>query len=109
MTTATPSTSPVASQDAPARSAKPVAARPDAKPDEPAVPVPQPTAEPKPVVEAKPVVDKPAAPTQVNAMLLRDQLTHKKVTQVRYLSRKPHTVPAAWLNPMFLARNPVLE
>ena len=54
-------------------------------------------------------VDKPAAPTQVNAMLLRDQLTHKKVTQVRYLSRKPHTVPAAWLNPMFLARNPVLE
>jgi hypothetical protein len=54
-------------------------------------------------------MDKPAAPTQVNAMLLRDQLTNKKVTQVRYLSRKPHTVPAAWLNPMFLARNPVLE
>jgi hypothetical protein len=54
-------------------------------------------------------MDKPAAPTQVNAMLLRDQLTNKKVTQVRYLSRKPQTVPAAWLNPMFLARNPVLE
>ena len=54
-------------------------------------------------------MDKPAAPTQVNAMLLRDQLTNKKVTQVRYLSRKPHTVPPAWLNPMFLARNPVLE
>ena len=54
-------------------------------------------------------MDKPAAPTMVTAMVLRDQLTNKKETQVRYLARKEHTVPEAWLNPMFLARNPVLE
>jgi Outer membrane lipoprotein-sorting protein len=59
--------------------------------------------------EARFVVDKPAAPTAVTAMLLRDQLTNKKETQVRYLTRKEHTVPEAWLNPMFLARNPSLE
>ena len=59
--------------------------------------------------QARFVMDRPAAPTAVNAMLLRDQLTNKKETQVRYLSRKEHTVPEAWLNPMFLARNPALE
>ena len=45
----------------------------------------------------------------VTEMLLRDQLTNKKETQVRYLARKERTVPEAWLNPMFLARNPALE
>src|ERR1017187_5316163 len=55
------------------------------------------------------VMDKPAAPTEVTEMLLSDQLTSKKETQVRYLARKEHTVPEAWLNPMFLARNPSLE
>lgn len=55
------------------------------------------------------VMDKPAAPTAVTEMLLSDQLTSKKETQVRYLARKEHTVPEAWLNPMFLARNPALE
>ncbi len=59
--------------------------------------------------QARFVMDKPAAPTSVTAMLLRDQLTNKKETQVRYLGRKEHTVPEAWLNPMFLARNPALE
>lgn len=59
--------------------------------------------------QARFVMDKTAAPTAVTAMLLRDQLTNKKETQVRYLSRKEHTVPEAWLNPMFLARNPALE
>jgi Outer membrane lipoprotein-sorting protein len=59
--------------------------------------------------QARFVVDKPAAPTAVTAMLLRDQLTNKKETQVRYLDRKPHTVPESWLNPMFLARNPSLD
>jgi hypothetical protein len=59
--------------------------------------------------QARFVMDKPAAPTAVTEMLLRDQLTNKKETQVRYLSRKPHTVPEVWLNPMFLARNPALE
>ena len=50
-----------------------------------------------------------SAPTAVTEMWLRDQLTNKKETQVRYLARKEHTVPEAWLNPMFLARNPALE
>jgi hypothetical protein len=59
--------------------------------------------------QARFVLDKPAAPTMVTAMLLRDQLTNRKETQVRYLDRKPHTVPETWLNPMFLARNPALE
>jgi hypothetical protein len=59
--------------------------------------------------QARFVMDKTAAPTSVTAMLLRDQLTNKKETQVRYLARKEHTVPEAWLNPMFLARNPALE
>src|SRR5450631_2690665 len=59
--------------------------------------------------QARFVMDKPAAPTTVTEMLLRDQLTNKKETQVRYLDRKEHTVPEAWLNPMFLARNPTLE
>ena len=59
--------------------------------------------------QARFVMDKATAPTAVTAMLLRDQLTNKKETQVRYLARKEHTVPEAWLNPMFLARNPALE
>jgi outer membrane lipoprotein-sorting protein len=59
--------------------------------------------------QARFVMDKVAAPTAVTEMLLRDQLTNKKETQVRYLSRKEKSVPEAWLNPMFLARNPTLE
>jgi hypothetical protein len=59
--------------------------------------------------QARFVMDKPAQPTTVTAMMLRDQLTNKKETQVRYVARKEHTVPEAWLNPMFLARNPSLE
>ena len=59
--------------------------------------------------QARFVMDKATAPTAVTAMLLRDQLTNKKETQVRYLARKEHTVPEAWLNPMFLARNSALE
>ena len=59
--------------------------------------------------QARFVMDKPAAPTAVTEMLLRDQLTNKKETQVRYLNRKEKTVPEAWLNPMFLARNPALD
>ena len=55
------------------------------------------------------VMDKQAAPTAVTEMLLSDELTNKKETKVRYLGRKEHTVPEAWLNPMFLARNPALE
>ena len=59
--------------------------------------------------QARFVMDKPGAPTAVTEMLLRDQLTNKKETQVRYLNRKEKTVPEAWLNPMFLARNPALD
>ena len=55
------------------------------------------------------VLDKPAAPTRVDAMLLTDELGGGKQTRVRYLSRQPREVPAQWLNPMFLARNPALE
>jgi hypothetical protein len=55
------------------------------------------------------VLDHPAAPTQVNEMLLQDQLSNHKSTRVHYLSRTPKVVPEAWLNPMFLARNPALE
>jgi hypothetical protein len=52
----------------------------------------------------------PASPApQVAEMHLQDELSSRQLTRVRYLSRKPHTVPAAWLNPMFLARNPQLE
>ena len=63
--------------------------------------------------QARFVMDKPStatsAPTLVTEMLLRDQLTNQKETQVRYLGRKEKSVPEAWLNPMCLARNPVLE
>jgi hypothetical protein len=59
--------------------------------------------------QARFVTDKPVAPTMVTEMLLQDQLTSRKETRVRYLARKEHSVPEAWLNPMFLARNPALE
>ncbi|HRD96784.1 MAG TPA: outer membrane lipoprotein-sorting protein [Rubrivivax sp.] len=55
------------------------------------------------------VMDAASAVPQVAEMQLQDELSSRKLTRVRYLSRKPHTVPAAWLNPMFLARNPQLE
>lgn len=53
------------------------------------------------------VLDK--AGTQVDEMLLHDALGGQRQTRVRYLSRTPRAVPEAWLNPMFLARNPALE
>jgi len=59
--------------------------------------------------QARFVLDTPAAPTAVTEMLLRDQLTNKKETRVRYVSRREKAVPEAWLNPMFLARNPSLD
>ena len=59
--------------------------------------------------QARFVIDPSAQPPQVGEMLLQDQLTARKLTRVRYLSRQPRTVPPTWLNPMFLARNPALE
>ncbi|MBA2676524.1 outer membrane lipoprotein-sorting protein [Ramlibacter sp.] len=50
-----------------------------------------------------------ANPNIVSAMLLQDQIANHKQTQVRYLDRKPHTVPETWLNPMYLVRNTSLE
>jgi len=59
--------------------------------------------------QARFVLDKPAAPTQVTEMVLLDRLSNHKETRVRYVSRQGKVVPEAWLNPMFLARNPALE
>ncbi|MEY4980071.1 MAG: hypothetical protein RLZZ352_2341 [Pseudomonadota bacterium] len=59
--------------------------------------------------EARFVMDKPGAGATVSAMVLTDQLSNQKQTRVTYLSRKERTVPAEWLNPMFLARNPSLD
>ena len=59
--------------------------------------------------QARFVFDKPAAPTMVTEMVLLDQLSNHKETRVRYLARQAKVVPEAWLNPMFLARNPALE
>ncbi|WP_211234975.1 outer membrane lipoprotein-sorting protein [Azohydromonas australica] len=59
--------------------------------------------------QARFVLDRPEAPTTVAEMVLRDELGTHKETRVRYLSRTPKRVPEAWMNPMFLARNPPLE
>jgi hypothetical protein len=59
--------------------------------------------------QARFVFDKPAAPTTVTEMVLLDRLSNHKETRVRYVSRQPKAVPEAWLNPMFLARNPALD
>ena len=59
--------------------------------------------------QARFVMDKPTNPTTVSEMVLVDQLSNKKETRIKYLARKERTVPAEWLNPMFLARNPSLE
>ncbi len=55
------------------------------------------------------VMDKPTNPSNVAEMVLVDQLSNKKETRIKYLNRKDRTVPAEWLNPMFLARNATLE
>jgi hypothetical protein len=59
--------------------------------------------------QARFVLDQPQAPTAVAEMVLRDELNTHHETRVRYLSRVAKRVPEAWLNPMFLARNPPLE
>lgn len=57
--------------------------------------------------QARFVMDK--AQSLVTEMVLQDQLSNKKETRIRYVSRQPRTVPENWLNPMFLARNPSLD
>jgi hypothetical protein len=59
--------------------------------------------------QARFVMDKPAAPSQVNEMVLTDQLGNHKSTRIQYVSRQAKVVPENWLNPMFLARNTALE
>ena len=59
--------------------------------------------------QARFVMDKPTNPATVSEMVLVDQLSNKKETRIKYLARKDRTVPAEWLNPMFLARYPALE
>jgi hypothetical protein len=59
--------------------------------------------------QARFVMDKANSPTMVTEMVLSDQVSNHKTTHVRYLSRKERQVPAEWLNPMFLVRNPPLE
>ena len=59
--------------------------------------------------QARFVMDQPGTPKTVSEMILVDQLSNKKETHIKYLSRKERTVSGEWLNPMFLARNPSLE
>ena len=55
------------------------------------------------------VFDDPAKPTRVTEMVLVDALGNNRRTRLLYSEQKPRTIPAAWLNPMFLANNPNLE
>lgn len=57
--------------------------------------------------QARFVMDK--GQTLVTEMVLQDQLSNKKETRIRYVSRQARTVPENWMNPMFLARNPSLD
>ncbi|MCK6426558.1 MAG: outer membrane lipoprotein-sorting protein [Burkholderiaceae bacterium] len=59
--------------------------------------------------QARFVTDRPERPQRIDAMILTDHLGGGKETRVRYLERRAWKVPEAWLNPMFLARNPTLE
>lgn len=59
--------------------------------------------------QARFVMDEAEAPTQVNEMVLSDQVGNHKTTHVRYLNRRERKVPSEWLNPMFLVRNPALD
>lgn len=59
--------------------------------------------------QARFVMDTPSAPTTMREMVLIDQLANGRTTRVRYLASRARTVPEAWLNPMYLVRNPGVE
>jgi negative regulator of sigma E activity len=59
--------------------------------------------------QARFIADAPDRPTQIDEMVLQDQLGHHRETRVRYTSREKKTVPESWFNPMALARNPAME
>ncbi|MCX7173218.1 MAG: outer membrane lipoprotein-sorting protein [Proteobacteria bacterium] len=46
---------------------------------------------------------------QVSAMRLIDQIQTNRETVIRYLSRKPRTIPDEYYNPMFLTRSDLKE
>ncbi len=48
-------------------------------------------------------------PDLIEEMILQDKLSSHKETRIRYLQRKPKTVPENWLNPMYLAKTGNLE
>lgn len=58
--------------------------------------------------KARFVVDETPGTPGVREMLIEDHLRGKRATRVRYLSRVARTIPAAWMNPMFLSANPDL-
>ncbi|ABQ26618.1 outer membrane lipoprotein-sorting protein [Geotalea uraniireducens] len=46
---------------------------------------------------------------RVTAMTITDQIQIGRETVIRYLSRKPRTIPDEYYNPMFLTRNDIKE
>ena len=59
--------------------------------------------------QARFIADSAERPTQIDELVLQDQLGHHRETRVRYTSREKRTVPESWFNPMSLARNPTLD
>ncbi|WP_310463518.1 outer membrane lipoprotein-sorting protein [Sphaerotilus sp.] len=59
--------------------------------------------------QARFVPDSVERPTQIDEMVLRDQLSKQRETRVHYTSREKRAVPESWFNPMSLTRNPTLE
>lgn len=57
--------------------------------------------------QARFLMEDPKAPDQVSEMVLVDQLSNAKETRIKYLTRTPKVVPPQWLNPMYLATNPL--
>lgn len=54
--------------------------------------------------QARFIADSVERPTQIDEMVLQDQLSHRRETRVRYTARAKKVVPESWFNPMSLAR-----
>ena len=59
--------------------------------------------------QARFIADSAERPTQIDEMVLQDQLSHRRETRVRYTARAKKVVPESWFNPMSLARGQTLE
>lgn len=59
--------------------------------------------------QARFIPDSAERPTQIDEMVLQDQLSHRRETRVRYTARAKKVVPESWFNPMSLARGQTLE